>query len=156
MAKDHRDAGSGSPVTAPSKRRKGHGTTTTGQNFGEIVGFAAARGIHEILDQNITAVERSLSKRWIESFEEVTEHASERVKAVLQSAANEGLTLAKDGRIAGRVSADLINAAKAQTGLQSDTDLIEFALANVALKDNFAQVFRNVKGTVDPDLDLGF
>lgn len=69
-------------------------------------------------------------------------------------AAKEGLTSAKDGRIAGRVSADLIAAAKARTGLRSDTELVEFALANVALSDDFAQVFRDVRGTVDPDLNF--
>ena len=46
--------------------------------------------------------------------------------------------------------------AKAKTGIDSDTDLIEFALANVALEDNFAATFKAVKGKVDPDLKLGF
>ncbi|KQP11400.1 hypothetical protein ASF28_02375 [Methylobacterium sp. Leaf99] len=72
----------------------------------------------------------------------------------MREAADGGLTQAKDGRIAGRVSAALIAAAKARTGLQSDTELVVFALANVALEDDFAQVFRAVKGTVDLDLDL--
>lgn len=76
------------------------------------------------------------------------------VEAVLRGAAGEGLTLAKDGRIAGRVSRELIARAKARTGLQSDTDLVEYALATVALDDDFAEVFREVKGSVDPDLDL--
>ena len=80
---------------------------------------------------------------------------AERVAAVMRGAADGGLTRTKDGRIAGRVSAELIAAAKARTGLQSDTELVAFALANVALEDDFAQVFRAVKGTVDPDLDLG-
>lgn len=81
---------------------------------------------------------------------------AERVKAVMRGATDSGLTLSKDGRITGRVSSELIKQAKERTGLQSDTELVEFALANVALEDNFSKVFRKVKGTIDPDLDLGF
>ena len=77
------------------------------------------------------------------------------VEAVMRGAAAEGLTLAKDGRIAGRVSRELIAKAKARTGLQSDTELVEFALATVALDDGFAEAFREVRCCVDPDLDLG-
>ena len=46
--------------------------------------------------------------------------------------------------------------AKQQTGIEADTDLIEFALANIALKDDFAEKFAKLKGTVDPTLDLEF
>lgn len=79
----------------------------------------------------------------------------DQVRAVMRGAAESDLTLSKNGRIAGRVSPELIERAKARTGLQSDTELVEFALANVALEDDFSQVFRALKGTVDPDLDLG-
>ncbi|SRR6266567_5354262 len=79
-----------------------------------------------------------------------------RISAVLQRAEESGLRAEKDGRIAGRVSADLIKKAKARTGLTSDTELVEFALANVALEDNFAETFRKTRGTVDPTLKLGF
>lgn len=80
----------------------------------------------------------------------------ERVAAVLARAEESGLISGKGGRIAGRVSPELIERAKARTGLQSDTELVEFALANVAIEDDFAQVFRELRATVDPDLDLGF
>jgi len=79
-----------------------------------------------------------------------------RIKAVLQKAEESGLRSQKDSRIAGRVSADLIRKAKDRTGLTSDTELVEFALANLALEDNFAETFRKTRGTVDPTLKLGF
>ncbi|WP_244487460.1 hypothetical protein [Aureimonas sp. Leaf460] len=78
------------------------------------------------------------------------------VDAVMHAAASEGLTVAKDGRIAGRVSSELIAKAKARTGLASDTELIEFALATIAIEDDFAEAFHAVRGTIDPDMDLGF
>lgn len=83
-------------------------------------------------------------------------HPLARIEAVLKRAEEFGLRAEKDGRIAGRVSADLIKRAKARTGLTSDTELVEFALANVALEDNFAETFRKTRGTVDPTLKLGF
>lgn len=50
----------------------------------------------------------------------------------------------------------LIKRAKARTGIETDTDLIEFALANLALEDKFAESFKAVRGEVDSDLKLGF
>lgn len=78
------------------------------------------------------------------------------VKKVMAAADIAGLRTKKTQRISGRVSPELVKQAKEHTGLQSDTELVEFALANLALEDNFAKTFRAVRGTVDPDLELGF
>jgi len=79
-----------------------------------------------------------------------------RFEAVMQAAEQSGLLNEKSGRIGGRVSSALVKQAKRQTGIKTDTDLIEFALATVALEDNFAQVFKESRGKVDPELKLGF
>ncbi len=78
------------------------------------------------------------------------------VEAVMAAAQRRGLLQEKSGRIGGRVSAALVEQAKARTGITTDTDLIEFALANIALEDKFAESFKAIRGTVDPDLTLGF
>lgn len=78
------------------------------------------------------------------------------VEAVMAAAQRRGLLKEKSGRIGGRVSPALVEQAKARTGIKTDTDLIEFALANIALEDRFAASFKAVRGTVDPDLQLGF
>jgi hypothetical protein len=78
------------------------------------------------------------------------------VEAVIAAARRSGLLLEKDGRIGGRVSHALVERAKARTGIETDTDLIEFALANIALEDRFAESFKAVRGKVDADLKLGF
>jgi hypothetical protein len=85
----------------------------------------------------------------------VTVHET-KVEAVMAAAHRSGLLLEKNGRIGGRVSPVLIEQAKARTGIKTDTDLIEFALANIALEDRFAETFKAVRGKVDPDLKLGF
>jgi len=81
---------------------------------------------------------------------------STQVGAVMAAAQRSGLLQEKSGRIGGRVSPALVEQAKARTGIETDTDLIEFALANIALEDRFAESFRAVRGKVDPDLKLGF
>lgn len=78
------------------------------------------------------------------------------IEAVMSAAERSGLLSQKSGRIGGRVSPALVEQAKARTGIQTDTDLIEFALANIALEDRFADSFKAVRGTVDSDLELGF
>jgi hypothetical protein len=79
-----------------------------------------------------------------------------RFNAVMRAAERSGLLTEKSGRIGGRVSPALVKQAKRQTGIQTDTDLIEFALATVALEDNFAEAFKESRGKVDPKLKLGF
>jgi hypothetical protein len=78
------------------------------------------------------------------------------VEAVMAAAQRSGLLEEKSGRIGGRVNPALVEQAKARTGIVTDTDLIEFALANIALEDRFAESFKVIRGTVDPDLKLGF
>jgi hypothetical protein len=79
-----------------------------------------------------------------------------RVAATLEAARQSGLLGEKAGRIGGRVSPALVSQAKRRTGIEADTDLIEFALATIALEDNFAETFKAARGAVDPELKLGF
>ena len=78
------------------------------------------------------------------------------MRSILDTARDLGLLEKKTARISGRISPALIAQAKRRTGMTSDTDLIEFAVASVALDDPFMEVFRNVRGTIDPDIDLGY
>jgi hypothetical protein len=82
--------------------------------------------------------------------------AVERVAAVIVRAEESGLLGDKNSRIAGRVSTRLIDQARARTGLTSDTQLVEYALANIAVEDEFAEAFEVARGAVDPDLQLEF
>jgi hypothetical protein len=74
----------------------------------------------------------------------------------MQAAERAGLLKNKSRRIAARVSPALVRQAKKRTGIDTDTELIAFALANVALEDNFAATFKAVRGKVDAGLKLGF
>lgn len=74
----------------------------------------------------------------------------------MAAAQRSGLLQEKSARIGGRVCPALVAEAKARTGIEADTDLIEFVLANIALTDKFAEAFKAARGKIDPDLKLGF
>jgi hypothetical protein len=80
-----------------------------------------------------------------------------RRRLVLRHAEAEGLVgQDKEGRIAGRISKRLLQAAKLRAGVDSDTELIEYALARVALEDDFGdKIFRH-EGSVSKSIDLEF
>jgi hypothetical protein len=50
----------------------------------------------------------------------------------------------------------LVAKAKARTGVRSDTDLIELALANLAVADDYAEWLLSQRGTVGQEIDLEF
>ena len=83
-------------------------------------------------------------------------HAALRRRTVIDTARQLGLLGGKNGRIGGRVRSDLVEAAKAKSGIASDTELLEYALARVALEDDFSVKLLRRKGRVTKDIDLEF
>jgi len=79
-----------------------------------------------------------------------------RRQLVIDTAKMAGLLNGENGRIAGRVRENLIKSAKERTGISSDTELLEYALAKVALEDDFGPKILARKGRVSRDLDLEF
>ena len=58
--------------------------------------------------------------------------------------------------VRGRMPSLLVEQAKKKTGIQSDSKLIEAALANLVVADDYADWLLAQKGTVSKDLDLEF
>lgn len=85
-----------------------------------------------------------------------SETETEPYQAVMQAAERQGLLNDKSSRISGRVSPALIARAKKRTGIKGDSELIAYALAQLALEDEFADAFKRARGKVDPDLKLDF
>jgi hypothetical protein len=75
---------------------------------------------------------------------------------VIDTARRLGLLGGENSRIGGRVRRDLVAAAKARSGIVSDTELLEYALAKVALEDDFGAKLVAREGRVPKDLDLEF
>jgi len=53
-----------------------------------------------------------------------------------------------------RLDESLVAAAKARTGITSDTELAEYALASVALGDDYGEWLLSQAGGLDPSFDL--
>jgi hypothetical protein len=79
-----------------------------------------------------------------------------RLAAVMRAAELLGLLKEKSARIGCRLNPALVARARMQTSIETDTELIHFALASIALRDDFAEAFRASRGKADPDLKLGF
>jgi hypothetical protein len=76
--------------------------------------------------------------------------------SVLDAARAEGLLGAKDKTIGGRVPAPLLRAAKLRSGIQSDSELLLYALSKVAIEDNFVETLFAHQGRIPKDVNLEF
>ena len=80
-----------------------------------------------------------------------------KLKEVLLIAEERGLFRgARTKVVRGRMPEALVSKAKARTGTKSDTELLEVALANLAVADDYPEWLLSRKGTVSPDVDLEF
>lgn len=76
--------------------------------------------------------------------------------AVMDEAATVGMLAGTRRPVGVRLPEGLIAAARRRSGAASLTELVEYALAKVALEDDFGQRLLARKGTIPPDIDLEF
>lgn len=86
---------------------------------------------------------------------------SDRLRGRFQDAISiaEGKGLLRGGRtlvIRGRMPAALVAEAKQRTGISSDSKLLEAALANIAVADDYGDWLISQRNTIRPELDLEF
>lgn len=81
---------------------------------------------------------------------------ADRRAKVVAAAEEAGLLGGSKDLIGARVPKPLLQAAKERTGLSRTTDVIEYALAKLALEDDFGPKLLARKGRVSRDLDLEF
>lgn len=77
------------------------------------------------------------------------------VEAVMDDAEQQGFLKTKESRITARLSRKMVDAAKLKTGIKSDSELVKYAIAQIATEDPFKKAFRELRGSIDPDIDLG-
>lgn len=83
--------------------------------------------------------------------------SSRRFGDALSIAEKQGLLSgARTLTVRGRMPSLLVEQAKRKTGIQSDSKLIEAALANIVAADDYADWLLAQRGTVSKDLDLDF
>ncbi len=82
---------------------------------------------------------------------------STRLREVMTIAEQEGLLGGERTQVVrGRMPRALVARAKNRTGIASDTDLIEVALANIAVADDYTDWLLSQRGTVPTGVDLEF
>lgn len=83
--------------------------------------------------------------------------SSRKFHDVLLIAEREGLLGGERSKVLrGRMPEALVSEAKKRTGIESDTDLIEVALANIAVADDYAEWLLSRRGSVDPGVQIEF
>jgi hypothetical protein len=97
----------------------------------------------------------STSKKRV-ALKSIEAQSNPRRRAILETAREAGLLAGISSRIAARIRKPLIDAARARSGNLSDTELLEYALACVALEDDFGQKLLARRGRVPKDIDLEF
>ena len=92
------------------------------------------------------------------SMEQIRESLKgERLKNMLVIAQENGLLHGTRTKVVrGRMPEALVNRAKARTGIASDTDLLEVALASLAVADDYPDWLLSRRGTINQDVDLEF
>ncbi len=76
------------------------------------------------------------------------------VFVVYQAAAAGYLQGQKSERVGGRVPKRLISAAMKKSGIQSQTELLEYALSKVALEDDYGKKLLSLKGSIPDDVEF--
>lgn len=83
--------------------------------------------------------------------------ATDRVHEALTVAQDTGLLRgARTQTVRGRMPEALVRKAKARSGARTNTELIELALANLAVADEYPDWLLSQRGTVDKEADLEF
>ena len=80
-----------------------------------------------------------------------------KLREVMVIAEEQGLLRGERNQVVrGRMPKALVAQAKKRTGVISDTALIELALANIAVADDYAEWLIARRGTIDREADLEF
>ena len=80
-----------------------------------------------------------------------------KLKEVMVIAEQEGLLRGeRTEMVRGRMPEALVARAKKRTGITSNTDLIEVALANIAVGDDYAEWLLSRRASLAPEADLEF
>jgi len=85
---------------------------------------------------------------------EASELVTARRRSVVAAAKAAGLLSGDNRALGARVPDRLVTQAKERSGITSTTDLVEYALAKIALEDDFGGKLVARKGTIPADIKL--
>lgn len=100
---------------------------------------------------------RSSRRRKHAEIARVSSMHSAKLRDVMIIAEQEGLLHGERTQVVrGRMPEALVARAKKRTGIESDTDLIEVALAHIAVADDYPDWLLSRRGVISPEADLEF
>lgn len=100
---------------------------------------------------------RSIQPPHLRKGKDMGSRGPSKLREVMIIAEEEGLLRGERTQVVrGRMPEALVTRAKKRTGLNSDTELIEVALANLAVEDDYVDWLLSRRGAVDPEVDLEF
>jgi len=76
--------------------------------------------------------------------------------AMRAMAETQGLLKGKTQMVRGRMPETLVRAAKKNTGIESDTELIRLALETLANQNNYGAWLISQRGAIPPEIDLEY
>lgn len=118
---------------------------------------SAVKPVVRVSSYQVATKKKTAKTQMISDTQFVVSQRRQRTDLVMFEAKKAGLVGGpKNTVIRGRVSTNLVKAAKKRAGVTSDTELLEVALSNLALEDDFGDQLLKLKGSIDPDIDLEF
>lgn len=79
-----------------------------------------------------------------------------KLENIRKFAEGQGLLSGKTHVVRGRMPDSLVEAAKRNTGIESDTELVKVALASLAVEENYMEWLWSQRGTIPAEIDLEF
>ena len=108
-------------------------------------------------NKKVSQLTRSASLASARSRRREVVAGSGKVRELLEIAENHGLLRgSRTTLVRGRMPDALVEKAKARTGINSDTKLLEAALANLAVGDEYPDWLISQRGKIPKDVDLGW
>jgi hypothetical protein len=100
-------------------------------------------------------MERNMVAKPAERTRKKAARLSSRGRAILSAASQAGyLKGERVERVGGRITSRLLSAAKAKSGIRSQTELLEYALAKVALEDDYGAKLLAMEGSIPDDVEF--
>jgi hypothetical protein len=121
-----------------------------------IANWTALQANHNFEGAVIDQLKSEYKKAFLKAFQSSQQTKSLRpwMIVVYQAAAAGYLQGPKSERVGGRVPKRLFLAAKKKSGIQSQSELLEYALSKVALEDDYGKKLIDLKGSIPDDVEF--
>jgi len=101
-------------------------------------------------------VPKTAAKTKVPASPSMVELNRRKLERIRKFAEDRGLLSGKTHVVRGRIPDSLVAAAKKNTGIESDTELVKTGLASLAAEDSYAEWLLSRSRAIPPEIDLEF